>query len=48
MKKEKLKILCLHGYGTNKEFMIMQTQAIRKDFEKIAEFIYVDGPYVVP
>jgi hypothetical protein len=30
--KHKLKILCLHGYGTNKEFMKMQTQAFIRDF----------------
>lgn len=46
--KSKLKILCLHGYGTNKEFMKMQTQAFRKDFEDLAEFIFVDAPYLVP
>jgi hypothetical protein len=44
----KLKILCLHGFGTNKEFMKMQTQALTKDFEEIAEFIFVDGPIIVP
>lgn len=45
---QKLKILCLHGYGTNKEFMKMQTQAFTRDFSDIAEFIFVDGPYIVP
>lgn len=46
--KKKLKILCLHGFGTNKEFMKMQTQAFRKDFEDMSEFIFVDAPYIVP
>lgn len=46
--KDKLKILCLHGFGTNKEFMKMQTQAFRKDFEDIAQFIFVDAPHIVP
>lgn len=44
----RLKILCLHGYGTNKEFMKMQTQAFRRDFEDIAEFIFVDAPNIMP
>ncbi len=38
----------MHGFGTNKEFMRMQTEILRKDLEEIAELIYVDGPYEVP
>lgn len=34
--KKKLKLLCMHGFGTNKEFMRMQTEILRKDLEPIA------------
>lgn len=46
--KKKLKLLCMHGFGTNKEFMKMQTEILRKDLEALAEFIFVDGPVQVP
>lgn len=45
---KKLKILCMHGYGTNAEFMKMQTDALRKDVGELAEFIFVNGPNVIP
>ena len=43
----KLKIACLHGYGTNKEFMKMQTNLFCKDFILNVDFVFVDGPVVV-
>jgi hypothetical protein len=46
--KKKLKILCMHGFVTNKEFMKKQTEFLRKDLDNIAEFIFVDGPFEVP
>lgn len=48
MTPKKLKLLCLHGFGTNKEFMQMQTKAIAAELEELAEFIHIDAPYVVP
>jgi hypothetical protein len=48
MENKKLKIACLHGFGTNKEFMKMQTTIFRKDYEHIADFIFLDAPYIVP
>lgn len=38
----------MHGFGTNKEFMKMQTEILRKDLQSIAELYYVDAPYLVP
>ena len=38
----------MHGFGTNKEFMKMQTEILRKDLQSIAELIYVNAPYEVP
>ena len=35
----------MHGWGTNKQFMKMQTEILRKDLEPIAELIYIDAPH---
>jgi hypothetical protein len=34
--RQKLKLLCMHGYGTNAEFMRMQTEILRRDVENLA------------
>jgi hypothetical protein len=44
----KLRLMCMHGFGTNKEFMAMQTQALAKELEDLVELIHIDGPYIVP
>ena len=44
---KRLKIVCLHGYGTNKEFMKMQTNLFCKDFILNVDFVFVDGPIEV-
>ena len=36
MSNRKLKLLCMHGYGTNKEFMKMQAKSISTDLQEIA------------
>ena len=45
---EKLKLLCMHGFGTSKEFMQMQTKDIVTELADIAEFYFIDGPTIVP
>ncbi|KAG7401037.1 hypothetical protein PHYBOEH_003232 [Phytophthora boehmeriae] len=42
---EKIRVLCLHGYGTNKEVMFDQTRGIREVLGSSAEFVFVNGPY---
>lgn len=38
----------MHGFGTNKEFMKMQAGLIEAQLKELAEFIFIDGPVVVP
>ena len=45
---KKLKLLCMHGWGTNKDFMKMQTEILRRDLDSMTEFIFVDGPFELP
>lgn len=46
MKKEqKLRILCLHGYNTNKKVMEYQTRHFQKMFGEVIELDYLEGPY---
>ena len=40
-----LKILCLPGYFTNKEFMEFQMRNFRKYFKNILEFVIIDPPF---
>lgn len=43
----KLRILCLHGYGTNKEFLKFQMRDYIKKFEDSVEFVYANGSFEV-
>jgi hypothetical protein len=44
----KPKILCLHGFGTNANFMKKQAASMLKLLVNEAEFIFVDGPFQAP
>ena len=46
--RSKLKILCMHGFATNKDFMKMQMESLRRDLDLIADLIFVDSPFVIP
>jgi hypothetical protein len=42
-----MKILCLHGWGTNGRFMKFQTKNFRKNFKTEFEYVYLDGTYEI-
>ena len=42
-----MKVLCLHGYGNNKEIMQHQSRYFRKHLEHFIEFHYIEGPFIV-
>ncbi|RLN48634.1 hypothetical protein BBJ29_002551 [Phytophthora kernoviae] len=42
---EKLRILCLHGFRTNKQVMIDQTRGLRAALGSSAEFVILNGTY---
>lgn len=44
----KAKILCLHGYGTNANFMQKQATSFLKLVSREADLIFVDGPFPAP
>lgn len=46
--KRKLKILCIHGYTTSKEFMKFQMKEWEKELSNKLEFIYYEGQYDLP
>jgi hypothetical protein len=37
----------MHGFGTNKEFMKMQSKAVANELSHLAEFYYADGPNII-
>lgn len=45
---KKLRVACLHGYGTNAKFLERQMRSFRRAFDKEMEFIFLDGPFVAP
>ena len=47
LKPEKLKILCLHGWATNPQFMEYQMKDFIASFPN-CEFQFIQGPYDVP
>lgn len=38
----------MHGFGTSKEFMQMQTKDVVTELADIAEFYFINGPTLVP
>jgi hypothetical protein len=45
--KKKTRIVCLHGYGTNADFMAFQMRKWVKKM-KTVEFIFMNGDMEVP
>lgn len=46
--KNKLKILCLHGFRQTSKSFFGRTCALRKKLSEIAEFEFIDGPHELP
>lgn len=44
--KKKLRILCFHGFGTNKDILTYQLRQFKKFFKNI-EFVTIDGPFQI-
>lgn len=45
---DKLKVACLHGYGTNAKFLERQMRSFRKEFDKEIEFVFLEGTHHAP
>ncbi|KAL4456306.1 hypothetical protein ABPG74_014267 [Tetrahymena malaccensis] len=45
--KNKLRILCLHGFSTNQKIMMYQTRQWRNYFKDFVEFDYINGKYEI-
>ncbi|BES92466.1 ovarian cancer-associated gene 2 protein [Nesidiocoris tenuis] len=43
----KLKVLCLHGYGQNKEVFRSRLGSLRRSFKSSVDFEFIDAPLVV-
>ncbi|XP_077978432.1 esterase OVCA2-like isoform X3 [Glandiceps talaboti] len=43
-----LKILCIHGYRQNAQSFRERTGSLRKILKKVAEFVFITAPNVVP
>ena len=46
--KEKVRILCLHGYRQNADAFKSKLGSFRKHVAKYAEFVFVDAPHTAP
>lgn len=46
--RQRLRILCLHGFRQNASSFKGRTAAFRKKLRTIADFIFVDAPHIVP
>lgn len=44
----KAKIVCLHGYGTNANFIKKQASYFQKIISKEADLIFIDAPFIAP
>jgi predicted esterase len=47
MQKKKIRVLCLHGWGTNSNIMNSQTKKLQEAFGGSAEFVFLDGPILL-
>lgn len=45
---KKLRVACLHGYGTNAKFMERQMRSFKRYFDKEIEFVFLEGTYEAP
>lgn len=46
--QRKLRVLCLHGYNTDKNVMEYQMRHFRQVFNEVIDFVAVDAPFECP
>lgn len=46
--KDKLKILCIHGYRQNGDSFKSKLGSFRKNVKKYADFIFISAPHISP
>lgn len=47
MPADRIRILCLHGFGTNSSIMRHQIAGFRNNLQACAEFVFLDAPNIV-
>jgi hypothetical protein len=48
IKKKKLRVLCLHGYNTDKDIMKYQLNLFSEIFKDVIELYFIDAPNFNP
>ena len=46
--QRKLRVLCLHGYNTDKNVMEYQMRHFRQVFSEVIDFVVIDAPFETP
>ena len=44
-RKNRLKVLCLHGHNNTSDIFKFQLKYFMKSYEKYIDFVFLDGPF---